>query len=70
MEGSGILYAHLVYLYCYLVYFVAIYILWPFGISFPRFGESYQEKSGNPATRTINIVACPLKWNRWTKDVR
>jgi hypothetical protein len=36
--------------YGHLVYFVAFgYILWLFGIFFPRFGKLHQEKSGNPA---------------------
>jgi hypothetical protein len=31
------------------VHFVFLwYILWPFGIFFPRFGTLYREQSGNP----------------------
>jgi hypothetical protein len=40
--------------YGYLVYFVVIwYILWLFGISFPRFGVLCQEKSGKPDVAPI-----------------
>jgi hypothetical protein len=38
-----------------LVNFAAIwYILWLFGIFFPRFGMLYQEKSGNPTVMNNN----------------
>jgi hypothetical protein len=38
MEGAVLLYVHL-----------WPFILWPFGISLPRLGKLYQEKSCNPA---------------------
>jgi hypothetical protein len=60
MEGDGIFKGHLVY------YSAIWYILWPSGIycghlvyfmviCFHRFGLLYQEKSGNPARKTVSI---------------
>jgi hypothetical protein len=48
MEGASILYVHFAYFmtiwyFCGNLVFVRL-----FGISFPRFGMLYQEKSGNP----------------------
>jgi hypothetical protein len=40
--------------YGQMVHFVVIwYILWSFGIFFPRFGMLNREKSGNPANHTL-----------------
>jgi hypothetical protein len=56
MEKVGILYA-------YLEYIAAIwYMLWPFGnlatiwCPFPRFGNLCQEKSGNPASKSLEMT--------------
>jgi hypothetical protein len=58
----GIFYGHLV------IFPTIWYILWQFGINFPRFGKSspfgyigrrfgmlYHEESGNPVCRSINV---------------
>jgi hypothetical protein len=52
MEDAGIFYRHLVH------FMVFCYILWTFGIVcgnlvyFSRFGILYQEKCGNPVSKT------------------
>jgi hypothetical protein len=62
MQNIGIFYGHLEYLTAiWHMYFMAIwYILWPFGICFPRFGMLYREKSGNPA-----VEGNSLSWAIW-----
>jgi hypothetical protein len=53
---SGIFYGHL-------VYFKDIsYILWLFGIFFPRFGMLYQYKSGNPDS--VHLMMSRLSWRK------
>jgi hypothetical protein len=52
MEDVG---TYVYFTYGHLVCFTAIrYILWLFGIFFPRFGRVCQEKSGNPGKDQIS----------------
>jgi hypothetical protein len=48
MEDIGIFYGHLVH---FTVFWYIFVVIWNF---FPRFGISYQDKSGNPVTNLFH----------------